>query len=391
MMNRRVLLVPGVLGRPSEVFIYRQATGMRQYACHVAAAQYRHPETYPYPDVHLLDTDWPIGRLALRMQYAIRRCVRPTRDGVRSWRLAALAHKLDVDLIHVHFLWNAQLALEAVAQTGVPLVVTVHGTDINTALVDNPYRQAIQTVFERATRLLAVSDFIARRLEEAGCPVEKIERHYLGAPLPQIHSAPDTGLGVRVICVAAFRTVKGHRFLIDAFAKAVTENDRLQLVLVGDGPERKEIERLVHHQGLSRVVKFTGSLAPDGVQQELQHSHIYAQHSVAHRSTDATGRQWYSEEALGISFVEAAGYGLPLVATRSGGIPEICRDGYNGYLAEPQDTATFAQCILRLAKNPNLRAKLGNNGRQLVEHEFDQATQMIKLEHLYNRIVTTAL
>jgi colanic acid/amylovoran biosynthesis glycosyltransferase len=274
MTNRRVLLMLGVLGRPSEVFLYRQATGLQEYVCHVAATQYRNPKTYPYPRVHLLDADWPITRLALRIGYAIRLRTRPTREGVRSWRLGKLARRLDVDLIHVHFLWNAPQAFEAVNRTGVPLLVTVHGTDINTALVDGQYCKLVEPVFERATRLLAVSDFIARRLEEVGCPADKIARLYLGAPLPNAVSAPGSDRHIQIACVAAFRAVKGHRFLIDAVAQAVTENNRLRLVLVGDGPERENIEKLVKSKGLSQIVTFTGTLCPKGVNQVLQHSHI---------------------------------------------------------------------------------------------------------------------
>ena len=390
MPERRVLLVPGILGRPSEVFIYRHSVGLDRYECHVAAAQHRQPTIYPHPYVHLLDAQSIISRLSLRMRYLARYHRRPTRQDVRAWQLTQLTARLQADLIHVHFLWNAHMALEAAAAHDVPLIVTAHGTDVNSALVDSEYRESLRKVFARADRILAVSDFIAERLEEVGCDPHKVHRHYLGGPIPAQPAKQGDAQQIRVLCIAAFRPVKGHRFLVEAFADAASRDNRLQLVLVGEGAERTAIESLVDEKNLRDRVTFTGSLSPDQVQQTLRESHLYAQHSLPHREIDAAGRPLFSEEALGISFVEAAGHALPLVAARSGGVSEICRHEINGFLVEPQDTAQMAARILELAEHPELRAKLGQAGRELVQAEFDQRQQLASLETIYDEVLSVS-
>ncbi|MCA9248235.1 MAG: glycosyltransferase, partial [Planctomycetales bacterium] len=185
MPKQRVLLVPGILGRPSEVFIYRHAMSLKDFDCHVAATEHRNPLTFPHAQVHLLDAQAGVPRCLLRMRYAARFGRRPSRQAVRSWRLMAVARQTQAQLLHVHFLWNAPLALDAARQFRLPLIVTAHGTDVNSAIVDDAYRASLQPIFEHADLILAVSDFIAQRLVEIGCDEAKVHRHYLGIPIPE--------------------------------------------------------------------------------------------------------------------------------------------------------------------------------------------------------------
>ena len=116
-------------------------------------------------------------------------------------------------------------------------------------------------------------------------------------------------------------------------------------------------------------------------------THIYAQHSITTSQGKGVPQPALHEEGLPISFVEAAGCGLPLVGTRTGGVPEICREGLNGMLVDQKDVERMARCILELADDPKRRAAMGRASRELAQSEFDQEKQFQRLEELYNEVV----
>ena len=373
-----VLLYTRTFGAGSEVWTYRHATGLKRHVCRVAAAYYENRDRFPFPAVHLVDAPG-VGHRALQMLCALRTLRPPTTDRLRAWRLKKVVRRTGAELVHVHFLWSAVHAVGC----GVPFVITAHGTDVNRAAADEPYRRSLTPVLEAAARVIAGSDFIAGRLRQIGCPPEKVVRIRLGAPLPRETARPEEGAErVRVVCVASLVPVKGHRFLIDAFARAAAAEPRLRLTLVGDGPLRAEIEELICSKGIEGRVERTGWLEPVRVQEVLKGAHIYAQHSVRVEAGPVL-----QEEGLPVSIVEAAACGLPIVASRTGGVPEICRHGENGHLVEEGDVEEMAERILELARDPRLRSRLGSAGRALVACEFDVEKQLAKLEDLYDEVL----
>jgi glycosyltransferase involved in cell wall biosynthesis len=226
-----------------------------------------------------------------------------------------------------------------------------------------------------------------------GCPAQKVKTLYLGAPLPdRIADVSQNDGVINVTCVAALRPYKGHRYLIDAFAAARQKEKRLRLLLIGDAETPKnriEIEAQIAARGLGDCVRLAGWLAPDEVRSHLMRTHIYAQHSITTTEGEDTHPMLY-EEGLPISFVEAAACGLPLVGTRTGGVPEICRHGLNGLVVDQKDVEGMADCLLDLAADPERRAAMGRASRMLVEAEFDQEKQLQKLEELYDEIALGA-
>jgi len=386
--RRRVLLLTAGLGAGTEVWVYRHATGLKRYDCHVATLSYENRRTFPYPSVHMVDhPNMAVHRL-FQLHCALRTGRWPSTPRVQAWRLSRAIARAKADLVHVHFLWSAGLAMRAAAERGVPFVVTAHGNDAHRALVNPEYRHALQPVFGAANRIIAVSDFISDRLVQAGCASRKIRRIYLGSPLPD--ALAEVGLQgerVNVVCVASFREKKGHAYLLEAFARALQEEPRLFLTLVGDGKLRPEIEGLIRTLGIGNRVDLAGLATPDRVREILAQSHVYAQHSVEVELTIPGFGRALSAEGLPASITEAAAFGLPVVATRSAGIPEICRHGENGFLVQERDANAMADRIVELARDPGLRARLGRNGRALAEGEFDQRGQLEKVEALYDEVL----
>jgi len=389
--RRTVLMQTGWLGLQTEVWVYRQVTGLKRYRCHVVAYGHVNRRQFPYSPVHVLDHPKLLGHRRLQLSCALRSLHWPSTPYMHRWRLRRTVQKVRPDILHVQFLRNAPLAVAEAERLGIPLLVTSHGTDVHRARINEQYRGELQPVFERASRVIAVSDADVASLFSVGCPPEKVVRMDLGVPLPDsladVAGASDC---VRVACVAALREVKGHRYLLEAFRLARARDERLRLTLVGGGELRDQVEQQVRQLGLEDCVELTGWAEPDRVSRILASSHICAQHSVrAILRIKGFGLSW-EEEGLPISLAEAASFGLPLVATRSGGIPEVCRHGENGFLVQERDVEGMADRILQLAADPGLRARMGAAGRALAERDFDIERQNARLESLYDEVLAEA-
>jgi colanic acid/amylovoran biosynthesis glycosyltransferase len=173
------------------------------------------------------------------------------------------------------------------------------------------------------------------------------------------------GSGVRVLCVARLVRHKGHPTLLRALAALGEQGLELEATLVGDGPERGELERLRDELGLQGRVRFAGPLGQD----ELPA--IYRDHDVFCLPT--------LSEAVGVVNMEAMASGLPVVCSHLMGVPELVEDGINGLLVTPGREQELAGALRRLAEDPALRTRLGEAGRRTVEERFDAAAEAVKL------------
>lgn len=158
---------------------------------------------------------------------------------------------------------------------------------------------------------------------------------------------------------------KGLKYLIEAFAQAVKQNPRLELVIAGDGPEREALEKQAADLGTQ--VHFLGYQAdPIPLYPGFD---LYVLPSLAEGSPNA--------------LLEAMAAGKASIASRVGGVPEAAEDGQSGILVEPVDPAALARAILDLAANPERRKELGLAARIRVEQEFDLEKKVRQHEALY--------
>lgn len=157
--------------------------------------------------------------------------------------------------------------------------------------------------------------------------------------------------------VGAFSPNKRHDLLIEAFRLAQQRLRRLKLVLIGDGPERPRIERLVEDAGLRAAVIFTGYVPQ--VADFFQHTL-----DINVLASD--------EEGLGLVLLEGGACGLPSIGSDCSGIREAVRDGQTGYLFRPGDAESLADRLVELAADPARRFAMGRTARQFVEAHFSE-------------------
>lgn len=294
-------------------------------------------------------------------------------------------HALDPVLVHAHFGPDGLRALPLSRQLGLPLIVTFHGSDA-TAL--NPRRNeatfghrrylAHREVLRRGASLfLAVSDFIRGKLLEQNVPPEKVIVHYIGVDTRLFSPSPTaTETEPVVLFVGRLSERKGPAYLIQAMAEVQQEYPEVELVLIGDGPLRTNLEQQA--KASLRKYRFLGSQSPETIREWMDRASVFSASSVRIESGE--------EEAFGMVFAEAQAMQKPVVAFASGGVVEAVQHGQTGFLAPERDWRKMAEYLALLLQDADLRRRFGVAGRQRVLRLFDLEKQTSVLEKIYAEI-----
>ncbi len=162
---------------------------------------------------------------------------------------------------------------------------------------------------------------------------------------------------LRVVTVGRLHPSKGHDDLIRAVA-ALREQDRdITLTLLGEGPQRQELEQLAASLGMGDAAEFTGSVPEHEVRERLEASHVFVGASHA--------------EPLGVVYIEAMALGVPTIGTDAAGPKEIIVDGESGLLVPPKDPEALARAIASIHDDPQLATRLGRAGRERIIEHYD--------------------
>ena len=171
--------------------------------------------------------------------------------------------------------------------------------------------------------------------------------------------------------VARIDPIKGIRYLVEAMAKLIQSFPNSRLLIVGDGTERQEIQKKVNSLHLAEKVIFTGYR--EDVPQLLQIMDVFVLPSL--------------NEGMGRVILEAMAFAKPVIATNTGGIPEIVQDGKTGILVAPRQSEPLAEAMLKLSADPLLRKELGANGKIFLEDTFTLDRMVEKIDNLYTELM----
>jgi glycosyltransferase involved in cell wall biosynthesis len=227
---------------------------------------------------------------------------------------------------------------------------------VATRRVDFPLRGPFSRwKYGRCTRVIAVSRAIASVMEADGFPADRVSLVYEGVPdrEPSVGGAEILkSLGVSdgapvVGNVAALTGHKDHATLLDAAPVVLRRRPDARFVIVGDGPLRRELEARAREQGLSGRVVFAGFRSDV--------DRLFPAFSVFCLSSHLEG--------LGTSLLDAMAFGLPVVATAAGGIPEAVEHGVTGLVVPVRNPVALAQALLDVLEDGDLRCRLGRAGR----------------------------
>lgn len=297
---------------------------------------------------------------------------------VGAWQLSRRLHRQPVDVIHAHTRVGQVVADRLARWHRTPFVATWHGF-----FRQNPGRRWWPCTGDVT---IAISECVRQHLiADVRVPLERVALIYNGVDLSRFAEAPPEG------AVDAFRArwqlpqhhpvvgmvgrmagggVKGFDLLLGAMQRARHELPELQLMLVGDGPRRAFLEQEVDRLGLREAVRFVGMMGD--VRVPLAAMDVFA----------FSSRQ---QEGFGLSLVEAMAAGRPVVAFRTGAVPEIVRHDQDGWLVTPQDPAALAQGIVRLCRDRQLAARLGAQARRRVAETFTLDRMAGEVDAVYER------
>jgi glycosyltransferase involved in cell wall biosynthesis len=292
---------------------------------------------------------------------------------VPAWsRLVRFLRRERIDVLHAHMfgsnVWGALLGRLA----RVPVVIAhEHGWSYE----GRPLRRLVdrEVVARGADAYIAVSAFDRRQMIEVeGIPAQRIVLIPNGIP-PLVRNGHDVraelGLsaGAHVIgTVCELRPEKALEVLVDA-ARHLSD---VHVVIVGDGPEEAKVRNRAREAGVEDRVHLLGRRGDV--------ADVLAAVDVAVCCSDF--------EAAPLSVMEYMAAGLPVVATRVGGLPDLVREGQTGLLVPPRDANALADAVRKLLDTPELRERLGAAGRERQRTEFDFARFVERIEDLYRTI-----
>ncbi|MDB9315916.1 glycosyltransferase [Spirulina sp. CS-785/01] len=373
--NSNILFFSGRLLPASETFVKAQGEQLRKYTPYYVGSRLVSGLTLPSEQTRVVNS----GGIWGKAQEA----------AFKLWGVAPSFYNnlkaLKPCLIHAHFGVCGGLALPVQKQLRVPLITTFYGLDATMtdeyakkhSLSTNVYLQRREHLKQNANLFIAVSEFIKDKLLAQGFPEDKVIAHYYGVDTQQFQADPTIPREPIVLFVGRFTEKKGCEYLIKAMAQVQEQENEAELVLVGDGKLKAELESLAA-QCLRRY-QFLGFQPSSVVKHWMNRAKILAVPSVTAANGDSEG--------LPTVIVEAQAMGLPVVGSIHAGIPQAVSHEETGFLAEERDWQSLAQYIVTLLKNDEIWGNFSQNGKQRMREHFDLQKQTQKLEQIYDSVL----
>lgn len=268
------------------------------------------------------------------------------------------------DVIHSLSLYPGGLiaSLIKLMNPSIGVFVTVYGTDALTVSDDFIRSRIRQFIFKTVDKVIFISDSSRNHTHSAYGSKFTSQTIYPGIPeLPEPTEEHPKDHDSTFIVLSVTRLVK--RKGIDDLIDAVAPLPDVHLVLVGDGPERPHLENKVKEQRLKEKVTFRGEISQRELVDCYATSDVFCVPSVYLKDQGDI-------EGLGLVFLEAQRFGLPVIGTNSGGIPEVIDDGRSGFIIEENSPRQIRDAIRRLRDDSDLWGRYSKNAKEFVKQKF---------------------
>jgi glycosyltransferase involved in cell wall biosynthesis len=303
--------------------------------------------------------------------------------GTLAARRLARSGRFDV----VHSFWplpHGIFGLAASRAGDIPLVCTFFGVELRWVRTQLPFfAPLLRTIIRHSDAITAISGHTAAEVQRLVPDAQMVIVPFGAAIAPdakaeEINAAPDAGRPFHLLFVGRLVQRKGVEVLLDAIAHLRAER-AVHLSIVGDGPLLGSLRQRASELGITHLVDFAG-FVPAG---ELSRRFSDCDAFVLPAVEDAKG----DVEALGVVLIEALLHGTPVIASDSGGIPEIVLHQRTGLLVRSGDSTALAGAIRRYIDDPGLAQKLAAQGQQHVKSRFSWDTIIGTLAETYERVV----
>lgn len=290
---------------------------------------------------------------------------------------------LNPDILHVQDTYILPAAILIARRLRFPVIVTVRNNVIDW-VYDLIYPFPISELLKRrnmtivralkqSSAIISVSEYIKKELISVNIRSRDIYPIYNLMPPWNVENSRKSRDSSTIVLFAPCRLSreKGIDVLIRAISKVVQRNKDLKLLIAGDGPERKSLEKLTQKLGLTDLVRFLGKMPNKDMLSLYLNSDIVLLLSI-------------HPECFSRVLLETLYVGRPIIATNIGGNPEAVIHGFNGLLVPPKDVEETSKAILTLIENDELRNSMEKNGKRLAKEKFDPDRLVSKTIELYN-------
>ncbi|MFH1820676.1 MAG: glycosyltransferase family 4 protein [Candidatus Nealsonbacteria bacterium] len=265
------------------------------------------------------------------------------------FKALALIRNEKIDILHCQGFLSSLLGFCLSVLTGIPYITTVQR-------IESKRNKLKNFIYKKASFCIGASSAIKKNFEDIG--VKNIEVIPNGVDLSRFKGlARRTHDEFTVITVARLEKVKGIEYLIRAV-------DNFRLLIIGDGSERKNLEYLVEELGLKEKIKFLGQIANEKIPAYLMEADCFCLPSL--------------REGFGIAILEAQAAGIPVIATRTGGILDLIKDGETGFLVDPKNTKQIKEAVFKIQSDQELAQNLTRNAKEkLVNYNWSNIADRV--------------
>ena len=361
--------------------IYRQLRALRGVDTFVVTKEVQNAKRFPFERIEII----PKRRTNLLvhgwLKFVERRPPIVYRGEYQT--LDSLLERHGADLMHIYFGHTGVHLLPFIEQWDKPCVVSFHGADVAQKPEIKDYPAKLRRLFNAVPLVFARSQSLVDRLVHLGCPPEKLRINRTGIPLNEFpfvdRELPRDGKW-RVVQACRLIPKKGVATSLRAFAIFKKDNPGAEFFIAGKGPLQSELEMLAGGLGILRDVHFVGFLPQPKLLELYASSHLFLHPSEISPNQD--------QEGVPNSVLEAMATGLPVVATRHGGIPEAVDHGRTGFLVAEEDHVGLANAMQLITSSPATLKQMGERAHAAVVERFGQDAQIDQLESFYEEAIT---
>ena len=293
-------------------------------------------------------------------------------------KMADVAGHYGLEIMHAHYAIphaSAALLARMALEGKLKVITTLHGTDITVVGSDPSYLPMVKLAIRESDGVTAVSRYLKEetiRTFGVGESIEVIPNFVRPPEEPKSRCrewlAPkDSAV---LVHISNFRPVKRVMDVIKVFER-VRRQIPARLVMVGDGPDRAEAETYCREHGIAAEVRFTGKQLDVG--SVLACADLFLLPSAT--------------ESFGLAALEAMAYGVPVIAAAVGGVPEVIREGVDGFLCPMGDVDAMAEAALRILRDPAAHARMGESARAHALGDFAEDPVVDQYEALYEKVL----
>jgi glycosyltransferase involved in cell wall biosynthesis len=298
----------------------------------------------------------------------------------------------DFDVVHAHWVVpNGPIGRMAADHARIPLVVSLHGSDVAVSERSRLAGRGTRWTLSRAAAVTAPSRDLLERAGRLGAD-GSLELVQYGADIEALTATADDAARIRaqlgvahdalaVVGIGRLIPLKGFEYLVRAHVEVVDSFPTTKLVLVGDGDQRSALVDLARTLGIADSVVFAGTAGREEIPAYLAAADVVVVPSVHHGG--------YVDGLPNVA-LEAMAAGTPLVASRVGGLPDLVRPDETGMLVPEKDAAALAAAIGMLARDAELRARLGTAAREEVRRHRSWDAVGRQFVEIYERAAATA-